>query len=204
MEAMKKQNHINLVAIFIFFFILIGTSGKAHASYLYHFQFDALNSPYEFAADDFSFISPSLIGPLNISDDYINYISIDPAVSLNGLEVDYIYAGGFINQADEQIIITFMYQSLLEFPLELGQLTELRISIEFDNYNYIPGTYNSDYFSRYVVTNVYDTNYGISRCSSTGTLTITENPIPLPSAVLFLASGIACVISLRKCCPRSQ
>jgi hypothetical protein len=169
--------------------LFVGNATARASSYQYDFSFDALDLAGwgHFPADDFSFLSPALIGPTWLpGSPYIDSVTFAPPAELNGFEFDMVYNGGAYF-APEGLLRGVTFATEWDWEAEIGSVSVLRVTIFFDPGGYGPGTYASDVFGRGITT----APSGVEFCYTTGTLTITDVPaIPVPGAALLGTIGL--------------
>ncbi len=179
---------------------LLAFCSSANADFTYDFQFGALTyNGVNYAADEFSLTSPALLGPgpnIIAGSPFIDYVSINPPVSLNGLSISEVYAGlelsGMPPSLSNMGAIGF-YSPPIANPT-LGQLTMFMATIVLGPGAYGPGTYyTSDSFYR-----VFWIDGSYQAQGGSGTLIICENVVPVPPTLFLLGSGLLSMAGWRR------
>lgn len=169
--------------------LFVGNATARASLYQYDFSFDALDLAGwgYFPPDDFSFLSPALIGPTWLpGSPYIGSVTFAPPAELNGFEFDMMYNGGALF-TPEGLLRGVTFATEWDLAAEIGSVSELQVMIFFDPGGYGPGTYASDGFGR----GITNAPGGVSFFYTTGTLTITDVPaIPVPGAALLGTIGL--------------
>ena len=207
MKSEMKKSFIKTLGATLLFFLFITMSGVAHASYHYVFELTAVEATasdlvFDIPAATLEFDSPSLMGPTEIwswgSSDYIDTLTLDTPININGLEINTIEIGGSGTTGGELSYIQFYFQT--DNPSkDYGALVSIttRISFDPDDQSYGVGVFE-----------LFPTGYTYTRGDSGGgavynfvdisTLTITQNAVPVPGAIWLMGSGLMGIVALRR------